>query len=227
MGMDDDRFERLMRDAAHTYHAPPEPPLDAMWLRIEGEHFEKSARVQRWVPARWMRSTVGIAASLLVGVGIGRYWSDHRAPSPAASAANGRMPFDAAASSARPSSIGPQGNGAPALYQATTTRYLDQTTALLAALPREARAGHADVQFIDQARELLSTTRLLLDSPAASDPKLRTLFDDLELVLAQIARLPAARDRAEMELIKEALEQRDLLPRLRSAVADTPISTDD
>src|SRR5437868_4037942 len=70
-----------------------------------------------------------------------------------------------------------------------------------------------------------SRPRLLLDSPAALDPELKGLLDDLELVLAQIARLPArprgGRDasRSELELITRSLEQHDVVPRLRSAAA--------
>jgi hypothetical protein len=51
------------------------------------------------------------------------------------------------------------------------------------------------------------------------------LFEDLELVLAQIVRLQSQQSREELELIRQALEQRDVLPRLRDAVAD--ISADD
>ena len=41
------------------------------------------------------------------------------------------------------------------------------------------------------ARSLLGTNRLLLDSPVATDPRMRQLLEDLELVLAQIAQLSA------------------------------------
>jgi hypothetical protein len=50
---------------------------------------------------------------------------------------------------------------------------------------------------------------------------MRSLLDDLELVLAQVVRLQNNRStRTELDLISEALQQRDVLPRLRSAVAD-------
>ena len=70
------------------------------------------------------------------------------------------------------------------------------------------------------------TTRLLLDSPAAaSDPRLKNLLEDLELVLAQLSQLPAEHGKTELNLIREALVQRDVVPRLRSAVVS--ISSDD
>jgi hypothetical protein len=69
------------------------------------------------------------------------------------------------------------------------------------------------------ARDVLSSTRLLLDSPASRDPQLRALLADLELVLAQIVQLSGTPLQAgERELIERAMRDRDLLPRLRSAV---------
>jgi hypothetical protein len=66
---------------------------------------------------------------------------------------------------------------------------------------------------------------LLLDSPVASDPRLRNLLLDLELVLAQVARIEPQRRTDDMVLIQAALDDRDIVPRLRSAVAD--LSLDD
>jgi hypothetical protein len=78
----------------------------------------------------------------------------------------------------------------------------------------------ADEQFVAHAGELLTRTRLLLDSPAASDPSMRTLLEDLELVLAQIVHLQNNQSHTELDLINRALEQRDVIPRLRTAAAD-------
>src|SRR6266702_5415720 len=61
------------------------------------------------------------------------------------------------------------------------------------------------------------TTRLMLDSPAANDARLKSLLEDLELLLAQIAQLPASGDREDVQLINQGLEQRSVLLRLRTA----------
>jgi hypothetical protein len=66
----------------------------------------------------------------------------------------------------------------------------------------------------------LTRTRLLLDSPAANDPTMRNLLEDLELVLAQVVHLENNQSRTELDLINRALEQRDVIPRLRTAAAD-------
>ena len=105
-------------------------------------------------------------------------------------------------------------------YDVETSQYLGQTAALLIALPSEARSGHPDERFVARASELLTRTRLLLDSPAANDTQMRSLLEDLELVLAQVVRLQDGQDRTELDLINRALEQRDVIPRLRTAVAD-------
>jgi len=220
--MTEDRFDELMRDAAHTYRKPPQPDLEAMWKAIERESFGSTAsggatRTDRSKPRglslvanRW----VAIAATLVVGVALGR-----------ASSSLGRTHAqeDAAAPVTVASAVPAARVDTTALaqpYEVETSRYLGQTAALLIALPSEARAGRADEQLASRASELLGRTRLLLDSPAANDASMRNLLEDLELVLAQVARLQNGNNRTDLDLINRALEQRDVLPRLRTAVAD-------
>ncbi len=98
---------------------------------------------------------------------------------------------------------------------------LGDTEALLRDLQVLAnRAPSAEVAA--QATTLLVTTRLLLDSPAATDVRMQNLLEDLELVLAQIAALngqgTGVRRQEEMQLIRDALTERDVVPRLRTAV---------
>lgn len=66
------------------------------------------------------------------------------------------------------------------------------------------------------ARELLVHTRLLLDWSADEDPRLRTLLEELELVLVQIVRLDG--ETPEREWIVDAMDRQSVLPRLRSAI---------
>jgi hypothetical protein len=103
-------------------------------------------------------------------------------------------------------------------YRAATLQHLIQAEVLLTSFRAESRSGAMDDQVALWARDLLSTTRLLLDSPAAADAQLKRLLDDLEVVLAQIAQLPAQRARGELDLIDEAVEQQDVITRLRSAI---------
>ena len=108
------------------------------------------------------------------------------------------------------------------LYRLAARQTLVQAEALLTAY-RADDASQRDQESMQQAgrwaRDVLTSTRLLLDSPAAKDPQFRALFTDLELVLAQIVQLSGAPlDAGERELIERAMRDRDLLPRLRSAL---------
>ena len=108
------------------------------------------------------------------------------------------------------------------LYRLAARQTLVQAEALLTAY-RTGGTDQRDQESMQQAgrwaRDVLTSTRLLLDSPAAKDPQFRALFTDLELVLAQIVQLSGAPLQAgERELIERAMQDRDLLPRLRSAI---------
>ena len=95
------------------------------------------------------------------------------------------------------------------------SNYLEQMTGLLIAVASDLRTGQVPSGTIGNARELLSTTRLLLDS-GVEDPRFRDLLEDLELVLAQVVRLRDATPALDAALIAQALDQREVLPRLTS-----------
>jgi hypothetical protein len=209
--LDDKGFEQMLAEMRRSYNVPPvQAPLAEMWSGIEKEwmgarrnpsaldRFSRGARGLWWL---------GIAAALVVGVGIGRLTLH---------ASQVTTMDDTSRLASRVPRLA---DTTAAAYDRTTSRYLGQTAALLIALPGEVRAGRTDPRFVARAAELLMTTRLLLDSPAAADPKVRALLEDVELVLAQVAHLETDRGRVEFELITQALEQRDLLPRLTSAAA--------
>lgn len=221
--MTEDRFDKLMRDAAETFRRPPEPPIDEMWAEIEARaglaNQTSDQSVSPFTPLVAKRrgfripSWIGIAATLVIGIGIGR-----------GSTAIGHVtiPVDRDPVVAiGPSSAIPRND--PSLdrpYELETSQYLGQTAALLTALPSEVKAGHSDRQFASRATDLLARTRLLMDSPAANEPGMRDLLEDLELVLAQVVRLRTNANRTDLDIINRALEQRDVIPRLRTAVAD-------
>ncbi len=210
--MNDERFEELMRDAGETYRKVPSADFDAMWSGVSsqvwGDGKNRTSKFRLFAPPSSRASRyLAIAATLVIGIALGRasmsLGKRANTPAPAAKVASANTPTEQ-----QP-------------YEAETSKYLGQTAALLIALPSEVRAGRADEQFVGRAGELLSRTRLLLDSPASSDPQMRNLLEDLELVLAQVVRLQNnATSRTELDLISRALEQRDVIPRLRTAVAD-------
>jgi hypothetical protein len=99
---------------------------------------------------------------------------------------------------------------------------LTQAEALLTAYRASGVAERdpaAAKQLGQWGREVLSSTRLLIDSPAGDDATLRPLLNDLELVLVQIIRLSGAPlDENDRALIDDAMRVHNLLPRIRTAV---------
>jgi len=205
--MDEKRFDEMLRDLPRSFNPPDRPPLDDMWAVIEDAHFNAPASSS---PQRSMRQGpwLAAAAALVIGIGIGRY-----IPSSAKTANNPPPAIMASAGQAASDT-----SAVVDAYRDQPSHYLGQAAALLISLPAKDASGTADAAFAGKAADLLVTTRLLMDSPAAQDPKLRSLLDDLELVLVQIARLRGERSRADLDLIHQAVEQGDVLSRLNSAV---------
>ena len=158
--MPDDRFEPPLHDAARHYHEPPE--LDAaaretIWAEVEAGVFSSHLTHQPHRSPAW----IGLAAALVIGVALGRFTPLDRLLHPATIAAG---PVSVRAATTARVLV-------PSVFAPTTSQYLGQTAALLNALPSEIHGGRADGLFIDRARTLLLTTRLLLDSPAAADAR--------------------------------------------------------
>lgn len=264
----DHQLDAVLQDLKQTYRVPRgTPPFDAMWSAIEetlapGPQAEvvpiravagaaRGWRMVRYAP--W----IGMAATLLIGVGIGRLTARTAterpvSSGPSTSVADSEKPVAkppagpvervapvivtpperlASAGTARGTAVVPAtsevatfpSSAADESFAAeaptSTNRYLGQTTALIVALANDAPRPGDDARFAQRARELLVTTRLMMDAPT-TDEKSRALLEDLELVLTQIVRMQGEQGRQELKLIREALEQRDLLPRLYSAVVE-------
>lgn len=214
----DERMDELMGRALREVDPPPATPREEIWARIQAERSAQAsapgagskeaadvialgprARRTTWIP--W---SAAIAATLAVGIGLGRITRE-TSPVPAAQPTadnTADQPADAV----------------PAAYQVAATQHLRRTETLLASLSVDSRPGGAR-EMSSWARELLTDTRLLLTSPAAEDAATRRLLEDLELVLAQIAGIPEARAEQEVELIHDGINQSDVLLRLRAATA--------
>jgi hypothetical protein len=200
--MDDQQLDQLLNDARNSYRVPPEPGVEALWQRIDAEAFAAPVATRRG--SEWRIAWRLAAASLVFGVLAGR-WSAGVRPSITIQATTPDVAL--ALPAARP-------------YQRTTEALLGQTAVLLAALATDRASASLTANVNDQAMQLLGTTRLLLDSPAAADPQMHALLLDLEITLAQVARLQPARGNTQLTLINEAVAERDIVPRIRSAVVD-------
>jgi hypothetical protein len=211
--MDENRFDEVIRDLPREFNNPPEPPLDEMWGVIEDAHFNSPASIRRPGGMIARAPWIAAAAALLIGVGIGHYiplgkaTGQGSASEPAIASAEGLPP------GADTSAVGDA-------YRDQTSHYLGQAAALLISLPARDASSKADATFAAKAADLLVTTRLLMDSPAAQDPRLRSLLEDLELLLVQVARLRGEGNKGDLDLIHQAVEQGDVLSRLNTAVAN-------
>jgi hypothetical protein len=211
--MDEKRLDQVLRDLPRSFNAPTEPPLDEMWTAIEDAHFNAPVSISSRQTMRSRAPWLAAAAALVIGIGVGRYLPRNAAsggtPAPLAVAGNSAVP-------------GSDTSAVADAYRDQTNNYLGQAAALLISLPGKEANGKTDANFAYKATDLLVTTRLLIDSPAAAqDPKLHALLEDLELVLVQIARLRTEKNRGDLDLIHQAVEQGDVLSRLNSAVATT------
>jgi hypothetical protein len=203
--MNDDPLDPRLREAAQAYNAPPQTPRDELWARIqaarEGAPVNATApqqpapRVLPFRPRRtWFAAAAAAAAELANGIGIGRVSVEPETARLREPVAN------------------------PTTYRLAAQEHLSQSEAFLTLFRTSLEQRSNQRLASASARQLLATNRLLLDSPAASDPKIRLLLEDLELVLAEIAQL-SPRSRAEdLQLIRDGIERGNVMPRLRTAV---------
>lgn len=202
----DDRFDAWVREVSASYNAPPpssEVPREEMWRHIAAE------RLATRQPRTWSRLTRGpwtLAAAavvlLAVGIGIGRMAQFEMATDPVA-----RVPAS--------------DSGLPGTYDIASARHLTNAEAFVTAVRMSAESPR-DTSIQRWARELLTDTRLLLDSPAGTDGRRRALFEELELVIVQIMQLEDSRTGDTNVPLLDRTHQDQLLTRLRANVPAGP-----
>jgi hypothetical protein len=209
----DPAFDAWIVQAAPRLNEPNATPRAEMWREIQSAlHVARDAQagqIPGVTPLRrgpWRLIAV-VAAALLLGVALDR------------------MVLPRSVRVAPPTAEHPPASdsGDPTrLYRMAASQTLTQAEALLTAYRADAEAERNALGVAKlgaSGREVLSSTRLLIDSPAGEDPQLRALLEDLELVLVQIIRLSSPQpDASDREHVDRALKDSDLLPRIRTAV---------
>ncbi|MGI9625394.1 MAG: hypothetical protein ACR2QM_01045 [Longimicrobiales bacterium] len=194
----------------------PSTPAAEMWPAIEAKLPTTSAEagpstvvslpVRRSWPAWKWAAAAGVV--LAIGVGIGR-------TSVVLPTEDGGPLTPVAAVDPPP----PAGEPSLRAFTAHTRGRIADLEPLLTMIAADAGGGRYDPQLGDWAKSQLNRTRLALDSPGASDPTVRHVLEDLELILMQVATLGdigEARANQEMGLIAQALEEQGLLDRVRA-----------
>jgi hypothetical protein len=192
---DPEKLEAPVLGALADLTAPPPAPRAAMWDKIAAQwDAARGPATVAMPPARrnvWV-AVARAAAVLAIGIALGR-------------ATVARTP--GARTRIEPS--GARATARPAALTGMLARHLSDAEVLLAEFRAESAAAP---EVAARAADLLETTRLLLDAPAARDPNLHAVLEDLELVLVQLARVQANRD--DVGFVRDTIEQRDLLGRL-------------
>ncbi len=198
--MSDDRFDQFLKREAATYNPPPPTPRDELWARIETARSDTGVKGIAPVFRRpWLRAVTAVAALLVLGIGIGRWTAPGRVVETEIDvASNEDMETDAR------------------VFRVAAVEHLGQLDTFISLFRADAVLGRSDPETGPWASELLVTTRLMMDSPAGDDVRMRQLLEDLEFVLAQITEYVGRRDRTELELIQQDLKEQDLLLRLQT-----------
>lgn len=285
--MSDEKFEEFLQREAAPYNAPPSVvPRDEMWQVIAaaraaappagvtplGSRRARSRLTSRLTP--W----IGMAATLVLGVGIGRFvltgstptdigtpatpnasavaaapalstaqelttgaasvpeasldaavTQQAAAPQPAPRQSTTRQPSTRQPSTRQPTArrvaAGTESattagaatavNGSEA-FQVASREHLLRAEALVTVVAATPRDVVMDSLMGKWAREMLTNTRLLLDSPAGDDPVRRRLLEDLETLLVQLVQRSGGAVN-ERDLIDRTLDRTQLLTRLRAS----------
>ena len=194
-------------EMAKGYNEPTALDRDAAWEAIRAARSQggkaagvrasgdrRLARGSR-MPALSTRAAAwisGIAALLVLGIGIGRM----------------TVP--------RVETVAQVNKSPSVALEVAAAQHLSQSDAYLTLFRASVRSGQVDSLPVAAARRLLATNRLLLDSRVA-DARLRPLLLDLELVLAEITQLGTSGRRADVQLITDGLDRGDVMMRLRVA----------
>lgn len=200
----DDAIQRLARETFPR----PEAPRDAMWAEIDRRRQETAQSAPLLVVhrtsyrRRYLSVAAGMAATLVVGVGIGRM-SRSTIPTTTAVAS---APVDEASYSTPDTP-----------RRLTMDTHLARTEVLLTTLRATRDRNESAAELANAAQALLGTTRQLLDDPALTEGTTRSLLLDLELVLAQVVQDAASRQPDARRASRDAVIRMNLLPRLRAS----------
>ncbi len=209
--MDDKELNKMAR----SHNPPPEVPRDRMWEKIDAARSGRRGVLEpdftpRRSPAfRILRMAAGVAAILVLGVFIGRMTDQQPVPVPVPVAVNEVETTD--------SEIKKD------IYRLAARDLFSRADYLLTDF-KVRSCGKDDLAEVPAwAGGMLVQTRLLMDTDVAEDLEMKNLLNELELVLAQIVGLSRDNCASDMAWIRQGLQERDTIDRLRTVSAGSQI----
>ncbi len=211
-----DELDDKLQELANEYHVPDAAPRDRMWERIaarreargrrqeSSEPIRLAPRPSPLAPRRIIQWGIGIAATLMLGVLIGRGTAPDGQPA---------QPADVVTASGSSNNV--------AAINVAARAHLRQSEAYLTLFRASVREGDYNDLGVNAARQLLATNRLIMNAPG-TDPRLKALLSDLELVLAEITQLQASERPEDIQMITDGLDRAGMLTRLRAATPANP-----
>lgn len=206
----EEKFVEFVQRAARGYLEPEGSiPREEMWSSIVVARRQAVIARTRW---RYVWSAVGMAATLVIGVAIGRMGMT----SPTTSTTS----MSSTTTTAAEMSV-----AAATAFTVATREHMRRAEALLVTYANPQANTTGDSLVSGWARDMLSSTRLLLDSPLSTDETRRRMLEDLERVLVQMVQVsPAERDADVRANVERTIVRKRMMSRLRSMQSASPIS---
>jgi len=211
--MDDKELNRMAR----SHNSPPEVPRDRMWEKINAARSGRRGVLEPdFTPRRSpafsiIRIAAGVAAILVLGIFIGRMTEQQPGPTPDAG--------PVAVNEAEAIDPGIKKD----IYRLAARDLFSRADFLLTDF-KVRSCGKDDLSEVPAwAGGMLVQTRLLMDTDVAEDIEMKSLLDELELVLAQIVGLSRDNCASDMAWIRQGLQERDTIDRLRTVSAGSEI----
>ncbi len=210
--MSDQLDDKKWRDAVRNFNEPPAVPRDKMWQAIDDARPENGQQRRQVfaMPAvarsrggnsRIWRMVASLAAVLVIGVAVGRMTATPEAPLVVEVIADD-PPLDNFAVRKR-------------INRLATVDLFARADFLLTDFKTQSCAQQDASPSPEWAAGMLLQTRLLMDTSVGRDPEMKTLFEELELVLAQIVGLSRDDCARDMAWIQQGLQENSTLERLR------------
>ena len=220
--MNEDRLDKMIREAARNLGDPPPAPRDEMWAEIDRRRQSRRGGKTRVFPfPRRVWVPMAAAAVLALGFALGRI-----------AVPLGDSPVEQARVETSPASEGVPGEATPGIgtgdtptrennpdraYRVAAASFINRTDTVLSQFA-SAPTLNGDTVIYDWAKELLTENRLLIDTNPTGDPELTRLLGDLEYVLAQIVMHGESQREDDSIWIREGMDERSILLRVRSRI---------